>query len=163
MAEALAHFPYRTPHGTLTIGVGAHGVCAVAFGEVDLGGKLAATELSNQTATELLEYFAGKRRAFDVPLELHGSAFQKQVWEEIGRIPYGCAKTSSEVARAIGRPSSNRAVGAALRENPLAVLVPDHRVVRADGRPLSPDARGRIRAALLQAERQRAQAAPHAL
>ena len=114
------------------------------------------TELSNRCATELLEYFAGKRVAFDVPLDPEGTEFQKSVWEALSRVPFATSVTSGDIAHKLGKPKSYRAVGAAVRENPLAVIVPDHRVVRANGRPIAADARGRIREGLLHMEQERA-------
>ena len=119
----------------------------IAFGEVQLAGTRRPTELSNRCATELLEYFAGKRTAFDVPLDPEGTEFQKSVWEALSRVPFATSVTSGDIAHDLGKPKSYRAVGAAVRENPLAVIVPDHRVVRANGRPIAADARGRIREA----------------
>ena len=151
----LSHYSYPTPHGPITICVSERGVRAVAFGEVQLAGTRRPTELSNRCATELLEYFAGKRTVFDVPLDPKGTAFQKSVWEALALVPYGTSITSSNLARKLGQPKSYRAVGAAVRENPLAVIVPDQRVVRADGRPIAADARGRIREGLLRMEQER--------
>ena len=150
-----SHYSYPTPHGPITICTSEKGVRAVAFGEVQLAGTRRPTELSNRCATELLEYFAGKRTAFDVPLDPEGTAFQKSVWEALALVPYGTSITSSNLARKLGQPKSYRAVGAAVRENPLAVIVPDQRVVRADGRPIAADARGRIREGLLRMEQER--------
>ena len=150
-----SHYSYPTPHGPITICTSEKGVRAVAFGEVQLAGTRRPTELSNRCATELLEYFAGKRTAFDVPLDPEGTAFQKSVWEALALVPYDTSITSSNLARKLGQPKSYRAVGAAVRENPLAVIVPDQRVVRADGRPIAADARGRIREGLLRMEQER--------
>ena len=72
----LSHYSYPTPHGPITICASERGVRAVAFGEVQLAGTRRPTELSNRCATELLEYFAGKRTAFDVPLDPEGTEFQ---------------------------------------------------------------------------------------
>ena len=155
MHSMLSHYSYPTPHGPITICVSEKGVRAVAFGEVQLAGARRPTELSNRCATELLEYFAGKRTAFDVPLDPEGTAFQKSVWKALALVPYGTSITSSNLARKLGQPKSYRAVGAAVRENPLAVIVPDQRVVRADGRPIAADARGRIREGLLRMEQER--------
>ena len=73
-------------------------------------------------------------RASDLPLDIRGTAFQQRVWNALRQIPIGTTSTYSEVAALIGSPSSSRAVGRACSANPVAVLVPCHRVVRADGR-----------------------------
>ena len=82
---------------------------------------------------QLLEYFDGTRRDFDLPLAPHGTAFQCRVWEELGRISYGETISYGELARRIGSPTASRAVGAANGRNPLAIVVPCHRVIGADG------------------------------
>jgi methylated-DNA-[protein]-cysteine S-methyltransferase len=86
-----------------------------------------------EAAGEIDEYFAGARRAFTVPLVLRGTVFQRRVWEELCRIPYGETISYGELARRIGRPSAVRAVGLANGANPLAIVVPCHRVIGADG------------------------------
>jgi AraC family transcriptional regulator of adaptative response/methylated-DNA-[protein]-cysteine methyltransferase len=84
-------------------------------------------------ATELEEYFAGVRHRFDVPVHPRGTAFQERVWEALREIPAGETRSYSEVARAIGRPRSVRAVARANGANPISILVPCHRVIGADG------------------------------
>lgn len=145
------HYAYRTPHGPVTIAANERGITRVAFGGAPLPGERRPSELANRAATELLEYFAGKRRAFDVPLDPDGTPFQLAVWRAIERIPYGQTLTAADVAALLGKPASYRAVGGAVHRNPLAVLVPDHRIVGAGGVPIGPDAR--LRGALLALER----------
>ncbi len=82
---------------------------------------------------ELRRYLAGERVQFTCPLDLHGTAFQIMVWEELFRIPYGQTRTYREIAYAIGRPKAVRAVGAANGANPVAIIVPCHRVIGSDG------------------------------
>jgi methylated-DNA-[protein]-cysteine S-methyltransferase len=82
---------------------------------------------------QLDEYFAGTRTSFDLPLVLNGDAFQTLVWEELQRVPYGETVSYGQIARAIGRPDAARAVGLANGRNPIAVIVPCHRVIGADG------------------------------
>jgi len=86
-----------------------------------------------QAMDELRRYLAGERVQFTCPLDLHGTAFQVNVWEELSRIPYGETCTYAEIARAIGRPAAVRAVGAANGANPVAIIVPCHRVIGSDG------------------------------
>ena len=83
--------------------------------------------------TQLAEYFAGGRQAFDLPLELGGTPFQRAVWTALREIPYGETVTYGELARRLDRPAAVRAVGAANGRNPIAVVVPCHRVIGADG------------------------------
>jgi methylated-DNA-[protein]-cysteine S-methyltransferase len=82
---------------------------------------------------QLDEYFAGTRTSFDLPLVLNGDAFQTRVWAELQRIPYGETVSYGHLAREIGRPDAARAVGLANGRNPIAVIVPCHRVIGADG------------------------------
>ncbi len=83
---------------------------------------------------QLRAYFGGRRSSFDIALAPRGTAFQQQVWRELGRIPYGTTTTYAKIARSIGRPRAIRAVGAANAKNPLSIVVPCHRVVGHDGR-----------------------------
>lgn len=78
---------------------------------------------------QLIEYFEGRRKFFDIPMELHGSEFQKLVWEALREIPYGVMVSYGELAKKIGKPTAARAVGAAIGKNPLSILIPCHRVI----------------------------------
>jgi methylated-DNA-[protein]-cysteine S-methyltransferase len=89
--------------------------------------------LFREAEAQLGAYFAGELRRFELPLAPRGTAFQLSVWDALLEIPYGSTTTYSELAAAIGRPSACRAVGAANGRNPLAVIVPCHRVVGATG------------------------------
>jgi methylated-DNA-[protein]-cysteine S-methyltransferase len=82
---------------------------------------------------QLAAYFAGERTAFDVPLELRGTAFQQRVWAALREIPYGETRTYGQLAAALGAPSASRAVGLANGRNPISIVVPCHRVVGASG------------------------------
>jgi methylated-DNA-[protein]-cysteine S-methyltransferase len=90
-------------------------------------------ETLRQAAAQLGEYFEGKRRDFNLPLNATGTSFQRSVWSALSTIPYGELRSYGEIARAIGRPRAVRAVGAANGRNPLPIVVPCHRVVGADG------------------------------
>lgn len=82
---------------------------------------------------QLDEYFAGTRTEFDLPVRLHGTPFQVEVWEELRRIPFGETISYGELAKRVDRPEAARAVGAANGQNPVAIVVPCHRVIGADG------------------------------
>jgi methylated-DNA-[protein]-cysteine S-methyltransferase len=84
-------------------------------------------------ATQLAEYFAGQRTRFDLPLAPRGTPFQRTVWEALLAIPHGETTSYGDLARAIGRPTASRAVGAANGRNPLSIVIPCHRVIGADG------------------------------
>ncbi|HVF73984.1 MAG TPA: methylated-DNA--[protein]-cysteine S-methyltransferase [Acidimicrobiales bacterium] len=82
---------------------------------------------------QLGEYFAGTRRTFDLRIELHGSPFQRQVWDALLEVPYGETASYGQIARRLGRPTAARAVGAANGRNPVSIIVPCHRVIGASG------------------------------
>ncbi|HBE80073.1 MAG TPA: cysteine methyltransferase [Firmicutes bacterium] len=82
---------------------------------------------------QLEEYFHGKRQQFTVPLSIQGPTFSQRVWQELCNIPYGETRSYAEVAQAIDRPTSYRAVGQANRRNPLPIFIPCHRVIGKDG------------------------------
>jgi methylated-DNA-[protein]-cysteine S-methyltransferase len=84
-------------------------------------------------AIQLEQYFAGERAEFDLAIELRGTPFERRVWDEVRAIPYGTTATYAEIARRVGSPSACRAVGRANGRNPIAVIVPCHRVVGSDG------------------------------
>ena len=84
-------------------------------------------------ALQLAEYFAGERTRFDLPLAPRGTPFQRTVWAALLAIPYGETMSYGELARAIGKPTASRAVGAANGRNPLSIVIPCHRVIGADG------------------------------
>ncbi|MBQ7841694.1 MAG: methylated-DNA--[Lachnospiraceae bacterium] len=87
------------------------------------------SEISEQAFWQLSEYFAGKRKNFDLPIELKGTAFQKEVWNALLEIPYGETRSYKDIAASVGRPKACRAVGMANHNNPLWIIVPCHRVV----------------------------------
>lgn len=82
---------------------------------------------------QLEEYFGGTRTRFDLSLVPPGTGFQKQVWAALVKIPFGATASYGEIARAVGRPAASRAVGAANHRNPIAILIPCHRVIGANG------------------------------
>ncbi|MDT0347839.1 methylated-DNA--[protein]-cysteine S-methyltransferase, partial [Streptomyces litchfieldiae] len=82
---------------------------------------------------QLTAYFAGELTAFDVPLALHGTPFQRSVWAELLKIPYGETRTYGELAEELGKPGASRAVGLANGKNPVSIIVPCHRVIGASG------------------------------
>ena len=91
------------------------------------------TPLLLEARRQLEEYFAGLRAAFSLPLAPEGTDFQKAVWRELENIPYGETRTYGQIARALGNPNASRAVGMANHKNPVAIMIPCHRVIGADG------------------------------
>jgi O-6-methylguanine DNA methyltransferase len=100
-------------------------------------GKSVRFEESASTMTaylrELEEYFAGKRREFSFTLDLRGTDFQRACWQALLAIPYGETRSYGDIARAVGKPQGFRAVGMANNRNPVAIVVPCHRVIASDG------------------------------
>ncbi|MDE6624665.1 MAG: methylated-DNA--[protein]-cysteine S-methyltransferase [Alistipes sp.] len=130
-----------TPVGPMGIAATQHAVTRIFFadGEPPTGpapeheDDAPAVQLLRRAERELGEYFAGRRRDFTLPLAPAGTPFQQAVWAELRRIPYGCTRSYGQIARAIGRPAACRAVGMANHRNPIAIVIPCHRVVGAGG------------------------------
>ncbi len=104
------------------------------------------------TRAQLLEYFAGERRHFDLPLQPQGTVFQCRVWSMLATIPYGKTWSYRDLAQAIDKPEAVRAVGAANGRNPLPIVLPCHRVIGADGALVGFGGGLPIKTALLQLE-----------
>jgi methylated-DNA-[protein]-cysteine S-methyltransferase len=128
-----------TPVGPLTLASDDRDrLCGLAFGEPTARVLADATMLSEpsgviaETVRQLDEYFAGTRREFDLDLAPQGTDFQLAVWDALLTIPYGETMSYGEIARAVGRPTAFRAVGQANGRNPIAIVVPCHRVIGSD-------------------------------
>lgn len=120
-----------TPIGPLRLV--ASEAALVAVEPVDAAPSPPTHPVLAEAARELDAWFRGELRAFETPLAPAGTPFQAQVWAALARIPFGETRTYAELAASIGRPGAARAVGAANARNPLAVVIPCHRVVGADG------------------------------
>jgi methylated-DNA-[protein]-cysteine S-methyltransferase len=129
------HHLHPTPLGDLMLVGDDHGLAAIQLPGLHRlpPDTTEAPEPLAAATTQLDEYFAGERRVFDLPLAALGGAFDRAVWEQLALIPYGETATYGEIARRIGHPDSPRAVGAANGRNPLAIVVPCHRVIGSDG------------------------------
>ena len=90
-------------------------------------------KLLEKTCEQLREYFCGMRKSFDLPIKLNGTDFQKQVWGELLKIPYGKTCSYHDIAIAVKNPKAYRAVGQANNKNPILILVPCHRVINKNG------------------------------
>jgi methylated-DNA-[protein]-cysteine S-methyltransferase len=120
-----------TPVGTLWLAANGAGLSAVAFHGP--AGARSNDPLLTEAEAQLRAYFAGELTRFELPLSPEGTHFQRRVWNAVAQVPYGGTTTYSALAAAIGRPSACRAVGAANGRNPLAIVVPCHRVIGASG------------------------------
>jgi len=127
---------WEAPIGALYLGADEKGICQLSMRppeEVLAPAGKRAEEVLSRTIKELDEYFAGRRKSFDIPLSLHGTEFQKSVWAVLRGIPYGETRFYGEVAISVSRPGGARAVGMANHRNPVMILVPCHRVIGKDG------------------------------
>ncbi len=124
----------RTPIGWLEIAEEEGAITRVEFTAQAAPKRARPSPVLEACRTQLEEYFAGRRRAFDVKLKPSGTAFQRAVWSELLKIPYGRTSTYARVAAAIGREQAVRAVGAANGRNPISIIIPCHRVIGSDGR-----------------------------
>jgi methylated-DNA-[protein]-cysteine S-methyltransferase len=131
----------ESPLGRLKLAASSKGLAAILW-ENDSPERVPLTEMVEdpnhpvllETERQLREYLSGQRRDFSIPLDVHGTAFQKDVWQALLRIPFGETRTYGELASEIGRPQASRAVGAANGRNPLSIVVPCHRVIGASGK-----------------------------
>ena len=138
------HLSYKfipSPIGGLKLVASDEGLAAILWENdnprrVRLGNLVENPEhrLLAKAEKELSEYFGGKRQSFTAPLDMGGTYFQKQVWEALLGIPYGETRTYGQLANQLGNPKATRAVGAANGRNPIAIIVPCHRVVGFDGK-----------------------------
>jgi O-6-methylguanine DNA methyltransferase len=134
--ETLYYSRMKSPVGPLLIGMSESALVMLEFDrglpKLLYGQQVLWQESESHTREvqkQLEEYFAGRRRNFDLNLDLRGTAFRKRCWDELLRIPYGGTRSYGEIARAVGNPNSCRAVGQANHYNPIAIIVPCHRVL----------------------------------
>ena len=139
MAEIVNYCRVESPVGTLLLAVAQHGLRVLHFDRGGLsqpepGENWVESASALRPYTEQLEaYFQGNLREFTVALDLRGTAFQTKCWQALRRIPYGETRSYGELARDVGSPQAFRAVGRANHKNPVAIIVPCHRVIGADG------------------------------
>jgi AraC family transcriptional regulator of adaptative response/methylated-DNA-[protein]-cysteine methyltransferase len=134
-----------SPLGWVLIAATQRGVCAVSLGDheealvEELRGEFPQAEIKRDDqglgkwAYEVVEHLTNRVPGMEVPLDIRATAFQRLVWEELQRVPRGETRSYSQIARAIGRPTAARAVAQACSKNPVAVIIPCHRVLREDG------------------------------
>lgn len=140
-----------SPVGPLVLCASPQGLCHIEFGppeeaiprisawaEKHYGVRLeqdadARHSALREAAAQLAEYFAGKRRRFEVPLDLRGTPFQRKVWRALADIPYGEIRSYKQIAAAVDSPKAVRAVGGANNRNPVPFIIPCHRVIGTDG------------------------------
>ena len=149
MRKVIRYKRVDTPLGIVEIGAGADGICSIRFvqdEEQEIKESSSHGEspgdaeeeqiqrLLSEAQRQLTEYMEGRRKVFELPLSVEGTSFQKKVWEELRRIPYGETRTYGQIAALVGNPKGSRAVGMANHHNPVGIVVPCHRVIGADGK-----------------------------
>ncbi|MFZ3473840.1 methylated-DNA--[protein]-cysteine S-methyltransferase [Streptomyces sp. 4.24] len=141
MSSGKQHTVIDSPYGPLTL-VATGGVLSGLYmtgqrhrpAEESFGERVAAGEEPfPEVARQLTAYFAGELTSFDLPVRLEGTDFQRSVWEQLVRIPYGKTWSYGELAARLGKPNASRAVGLANGKNPVGIIVPCHRVIGASG------------------------------
>ena len=124
------------PFGALYLAEEDGAITHLLFSGERISAETAAgsTELLRRAQKQLEEYFSGKRKDFDLPLNPAGTPFQKKVWQALREIPYAQTRSYKEIAEKIGCPKGMRAVGMANNRNPISIIVPCHRVIGANGK-----------------------------
>lgn len=125
---------YNSPIGTLYIGEENSSLVFISLSKPQLPISFNPTPCLNKAVSQLNEYFNSKRTSFDLPLNLKGTKFQIKVWQALLAIPYAKTVSYQDIAIKIGNPKAVRAVGAANAKNPLAIVVPCHRVIGKNGK-----------------------------
>jgi methylated-DNA-[protein]-cysteine S-methyltransferase len=130
----------RSPVGTLTLIASNDGLAAILWPNerpghfrLDVVAEDARHPVLRETERQLAEYFAGRRKVFDLKLDFAGTPFQKKVWHALLTIPFGETRSYAQIAKQIGHPTAVRAVGAANGRNPISIVTPCHRVIGSSG------------------------------
>ena len=142
----LLYARFESPVGTVWVASTDIGICKISLGSDRSGAFMGwlsehVAELEPRedgdvmafATAQLVEYFSGSRRTFDLPLDVRGTAFQRMVWSQVIRIPYGATATYGDIAQLVGKPKASRAVGSAVGANPLPIVIPCHRVIGSRG------------------------------
>jgi len=126
---------YKAPLGVIEIEADEKAITGLRlFKKSPMSLQTSANPLIKETCRQLDEYFAGKRRTFELPLSPQGGTpFQQAVWKRLQEIPYGQTISYAQLAKAVGNPKACRAVGSANGKNPIAIIIPCHRVIASDG------------------------------
>lgn len=124
---------FESPIGWIRIAAGPKGILSLDFVDSAPVRRGAVPPVLDKCHRQIDEYFSGRRRTFDLDLDLRGTAFQRRVWRELLKIPFGETSSYGRIAAALGPRGSARAVGGANHRNPVSIIVPCHRVLGADG------------------------------
>ena len=132
MKEKFAVYPSRL--GDIKITYTDEAITGIEIGASGYNSSESMPSALSESAIEQLnEYFTGKRKEFELPLAPRGTPFQQKVWAQLQKIPYGQTRSYKDIAQAVGSPKAFRAVGMANNKNPIAIVIPCHRVIGADG------------------------------
>lgn len=127
-------FFYETELGIIGIRENNKSITNIYFSKVDTNDNIYETDLIKKCFKQLKEYFEGSRIKFDLPLDIKGTEFQKKVWNELLKIPYGEVKSYKDIAASIGNEKACRAIGMANNKNPIPIIIPCHRVIGSNGK-----------------------------
>lgn len=138
---------YESPCGRLLLGVEGESLCLCDWiiGDriekslrriskfISPSSRVDDTSILTRAVSELDEYFSGRRMNFEIPLAAYGTDLQRRVWQSLMKVPYGTTLSYSAIAQSVGLPRGVRAVASAVGANPLSILIPCHRIIKADG------------------------------
>jgi len=126
---------YKSPLGILKISADEKGIKEIEFAQEEFKSiQNSSSKIIKDCIKQLDEYFRGKRKSFELKLNPEGTEFQKKVWKELLKIPYGTTLSYGEIARRIKNQKAVRAVGQAIGRNPISIVIPCHRVIGGDGK-----------------------------
>ena len=125
-------FQFESPVGLITLGADVDGALTHLYCREAQFGETDAAPFTT-VMRQLDEYFAGERKVFELDMAMKGTEFQKSIWDLLVKIPFGETRSYGELAKEIGNPNASRAVGAANGANPIAIIVPCHRVIGSNG------------------------------
>ncbi len=125
------YYGYNTKFGKIYISADEKNILEISFNKPNY--RTQETPLIKRAFSELEEYFNGQRKTFDLPLKLEGTEFQKKVWQELIKIPYGKTISYKELATSVGNEKACRAVGLANNKNKIMIVIPCHRVIGSNG------------------------------
>ena len=125
---------YKSPLGPIEIVGARDSILSLDFVDKELAGDADLPFCLKTCLKQIDEYFTGKRKEFLLKLDPQGTNFQKLIWQQLEKIPFGAVVSYGEIASIIGKPKASRAVGSANGRNPISIIIPCHRVIGSDGR-----------------------------
>lgn len=127
-------FFYETDLGIIGIRENNKAITDIYFSKDNIDDNIEETDLIKECFKQLKEYFEGSRRKFDLPIEMNGTQFQKKIWKELLKIPYGETRSYKDIAISIGNEKACRAIGMANNKNHIPIIIPCHRVIGYNGK-----------------------------